>query len=188
MAEQNSAAVNQTRPDDLRTELGIKKDAYYEDIKFLGIKAHRDGGGKAYLDDEQVTLIKALRSHVEAMGKRDGFAALSEADPIPQGELATTQPAAMGSAMEFPEPQPVDPYAGMNIEALIREAAELKGQQLAMPDLVRLELANRMTYDDLPEDVQAKVRDVQEAACPKHQPAHLADQLLSQWRSQRVVA
>ena len=188
MAEQNSAMANQTRPEDLRAKLGIKKDAYYEDIKFLGIKAYRDGDGKAYLDDEQVTLIKALRSHVEATGKRDGFAAPGEDEPAPKGELATTQPEAMGSAIEFPEPQPVDPYAGMNIEALIREAAELKGHQLAMPDLVRLELANRMTYDDLPEDVQVKVRNVQEAACPKHQPGHLADQLLSQWRSQRAVA
>jgi hypothetical protein len=33
-------------------------------------------------------------------------------------------------------------------------AAEFKGHQLALPDLVKLELANLMGYEDLPEEVK----------------------------------
>ncbi len=39
----------------------------------------------------------------------------------------------------------------------MRGAAELKARDLAMPNLVMRELADRMTEDDLPEDLKEKV-------------------------------
>ena len=35
---QNSVPTNLVRPEDLMQELGIKKDAYYADLNYLGIK------------------------------------------------------------------------------------------------------------------------------------------------------
>jgi hypothetical protein len=60
---------------------------------------------------------------------------------------------------------------------LIRAAAELKGQRLAMPDLVINALSDKMTYEDLPDDVKAKVSAVKETTSPKH-PSQLAADLL----------
>ena len=67
----------------------------------------------------------------------------------------------------------------------MREAAELKARELAMPHLVKKAVADRMTEDDLPEDLKEKVAAVREAANPKHTPASVADSLLEQWRSSR---
>jgi hypothetical protein len=47
------------------------------------------------------------------------------------------------------------------------------------------ELANRMSEDDLPEDLKEKVAIAREVANPKWTPGQLADNLLSQYRSQR---
>jgi hypothetical protein len=47
MADQNSAVEHQIRPDQLQGELGIKKDAYYTYLRYLGIKAQRGSDGKS---------------------------------------------------------------------------------------------------------------------------------------------
>lgn len=175
--ESNSVVESQVRPDDLMAEFGIRKDTYYDDLKFLGIRAEKDEDGKAYLTEAQAGRVRALRAHVSATGKRDGFV-----------ESALT---------ERPEqkPTPVDsgsgPLAGAaetpsaDISGMIRAAAELKAQQLIMPELVKLELAESMTFDDFPPDLQQKVSSVREAANPKSQAAQIADQLLNQWRQTR---
>ena len=75
--------------------------------------------------------------------------------------------------------------ANFDIEALMAEAAELRGQQLVMGDLVKLQLASQLSYEDLPDKVRAKVDAVREAASPKFQPDAIASQLLNQWRRQR---
>jgi hypothetical protein len=54
-------------------ELGIKKDAYYADLKYLNIKPNKDEEGKSYLSREEAERIKNLRSFVEKNGKRTGF-------------------------------------------------------------------------------------------------------------------
>lgn len=173
MTNPNSAVEQQIRPDTLMDELGIKKDAYYAYLKHLGIKAEKDHEGKAYLTEAQANAVRALRSHVEQTGKMEGF-------PNSKGLMVAQSGSLLDVADSAPE-------AGDRLEDqfddLIRAAAELKGQQLVMPQLVIRELANRMTYEDLPEDVRAKVDSVREAASPKFQPAHLADRLLTQWRS-----
>jgi hypothetical protein len=173
MSDQDSAVVYQIRPDDLMGELGIKKDAYYAYLKFLGIKAEKDDG-KAYLSESQANLIRALRLHVETTGKMEGFVNSN-------GELAIAEGASLlDAAAQAPEAEAARP--GYE-EELIRAAAELRGQQLVMEPLVIRELASRMSYDDLPEDVRAKVDAVRESASPKFHPQAIADSILDQWRN-----
>jgi hypothetical protein len=176
MSEPNSVVEHQIRPDDLMAEFEIRKDTYYDDLKFLGIKAEKDDDGKAYLTADQANRVRALRAHVAKTGKRDGFldSALAQ---VTEQTAPTRESGSLASAAEVP--------AGTDIQALIRAAAELKAQQLIMPELVKLELAESMSFEDFPEDLQQKVNSVREAANPKSQAAQIASQLLSQWRHHR---
>jgi hypothetical protein len=70
-----------------------------------------------------------------------------------------------------------------NLEQLIYEAAQLKMQNLSAPHLVKLHLAQQMSEDDLPSEMQEKVQQVRNAANPKFQPASVASNLLQQWRN-----
>lgn len=183
MTDQNSATPDPIRPDDLMAELGIKKDAYYAYLKHLGIKASKDPEGKSYLTEAQANLVRALRSHVEKTGKIEGFpntveSGLVWAEPADMLGDAVTQATQNSSAGDD----------GLDLEDLIYAAAELKGHQIVMGDLVKLELANRLSYDDLPEEVKQKVDRVRESANPKFQPVHLAEKLLQRWRDQQAQA
>ena len=178
MTEQNSTLDQIIRPEQLMEELGVKKDAYYADLKYLGIKADKDDDGKAYLTDEEAEKVKALRSHVIKTGKRDGFVygglAVSN-----NNELATN------SISDDIYVEPEEPTSSFDINELMREAAELKAREIAMASLVKRELADRMTEDDLPTDLQEKVAIAREAANPKWKPADVAQTLLAQYRSQK---
>ena len=178
--EQNSAQAiveHQVRPDDLMAELGIKKDAYYSYLKHLDIKAQKDGSGKAYLEPEQADRIRALRSHVLATGKIDGFE---------ETALATAEAGGLGDTPPWTGPTPETDTP--DLERLIRQAQELAAHNMAMGDLVVAQLAQQMSYDDLPPELQAKVAQVREATHPKANPAEIANRILSQWRSQRGAA
>lgn len=129
MTEQNSVVVPQIRPEQAMEQLGIKKDAYYEDLKFLGIKANRDSEGKSYLDESQFELLKKLRLHVDATGKRDGFV-------IDAGHLMTTDEDAIADQPSIPEPQ--DPVGGLDEEMLYREASEVAGSRMTAGEQVIL--------------------------------------------------
>jgi hypothetical protein len=73
------------------------------------------------------------------------------------------------------------------LNGLMRGAAQLKARELATPSLLIRELANRMSEDDLPDDLKEKVAIAREVANPKWTPAEIAQQLLAQHRSQRAV-
>ena len=175
MTDQNSEIDYQIRPDDLMEELGIKKDAYYAYIKFLDIKIEK-ADGKAYLSQEQADLMRSLRSHVLETGKMEGFVNSNG------GELAMVESANLTEqtiqTQEIPIGQSDD-----ELNQLIRAAAELKGQRLVTPQMVISALADRMTYEDLPDDVRAKVDAVKESTSPKP-PSQLAEQILNRWRNQ----
>ncbi len=81
---------------------------------------------------------------------------------------------------------PEEPTAQFDINGLMRGAAQLKARELAMPHLVKREIANRMNEEDLPEDLQEKVAIAREVANPKFTPGQLAETLLSQYRSQNA--
>jgi hypothetical protein len=149
---QNSALSEKIRPEDLMSQLGIKKDTYYADLKYLGIKADKDEEGKVYLTFEQAEQVRALRSYVNRMGKRDGF----EIGSIVQVTDSETE---LATAELEPDIylEPEEPTAQFDVNGLMRSAAELKARELAMPHLVKREIANRMGEDDLPEDLREKV-------------------------------
>ncbi len=183
MADQNSALLDPIRPDDLMSELGIKKDTYYSYLKHLGIKAAKDENGKSYLTDEQANLVRSLRSHVEKTGKIEGFP-----NSIESGLVYAEPTDLLGDAVNQATQHTTDTADRLDLEDLIYAAAELKGHHIVMGDLVKLELANQMSYEDLPDEVKQKVDRIREAACPKFQPAQIASQLLVQWRSQQTQA
>jgi hypothetical protein len=96
------------------------------------------------------------------------------------GQLAIAEESALDApTAETLQEEPVQP--GMEDE-LIRMAAELKTQQLVMMPMVVQELASRMSYEDLPEDMRAQVDRVRAAAAPKFQPAEVAGNILERWR------
>jgi len=184
MTDQNSAIEHQIRPDQLQDELGIKKDAYYSYLKHLGIKAQRGPDGKSYLEPEQANLVRALRAHVVGGGKIEVFV-VSDHEPVgslavaENGDLAGEMPQA---GQQQPEPESAE---GFDMEALMREAAELAAHRMAYADQVKLNLASQMTYDDLPDDIRANVDAVRQAAMPSEQPGKIAAELLSRWRQRR---
>ncbi len=57
---------------------------------------------------------------------------------------------------------------------------------MAMNDLIKIQLASQMSFDDLSPDLQEKVTIAREVANPKFHPAEIAKQLLVQHRSNRV--
>jgi hypothetical protein len=178
---QNSAPNNSIRPDELMVELGIKKDAYYKDLSYLDITPEKDSEGKCYLTIEQADRIRALRNYVIETGKRNGFENNSIVKVDDSNELVSNSSEAENDIYVNRE----EPTAQFDINGLMRGAAQLKARELATPNLLIRELANRMSEEDLPEDLKEKVAIAREVANPKWTPGQLADNLLSQYRSQR---
>lgn len=180
MSDQNSSVGNIVRPDDLMAELELKKSTYYDDLKFLGITANKDENKKAYLTIDQANQVRALRSYVIKNGKRDGFT-YGELTISNNNELVTKS-----------EPNDIyveaeEPTAKINSD-IVREAEELAARGMAMNDLIKIQLASQMSFDDLSPDLQEKVNIAREVANPKFTPAAIAQQLLAQHRSQKAQA
>jgi len=203
MTDRNSTTQDRFTTDEVIELLGIKKSAYYDRLNFLGIKARKDKGGKAYLDSEQVNLLKELQKHVEITGKMEGFEfscvedeelEIEDNSTESGGKLAVKGSSGLAASsnsssqpdsiieQSIPETQP---NFSEGTEELFRKAAEIKAQGLALPDLVALQLAGQMTFDDLPTDLKEKVTAVREAASPKMNPASVASDLLAQYRASR---
>ncbi|NEO03838.1 MAG: hypothetical protein F6K50_53725 [Moorea sp. SIO3I7] len=182
MSKQNSAPEGAIRPETLMSELGIKKDAYYKDLNHLKIEAQTDSEGKAYLTQEQADQVRALRSHVNKTGKRSGFSnnSIVKAD---DSNLAKENEATTSEIEGDVYVQPENPTDQFDVKNLMRSAAELKAREIAMADLVKRALADKMGWDDLPQDLQQKITDAEEAANPKFTPASIAETLLTQYRS-----
>jgi len=164
------------RPEQICEELSIGTSTYYNRLKYLEIEPSRDDEGP-YLTQEQNKLMEDLNEHIKKTGKTRGFRG--------GGELAISE--SSGLALEIPE-QPEIPGIEEDEDGLgelIREAAELKVQQAAMPELIKLHLAAGMTEDDLPADLKAKLQAVREAANPKQNAAAIASNLLAKYRATR---
>lgn len=194
---QNSALPDRHYREDICGLFQIGKDTYYKRVKFLDITAHRDENKKTYLDNEQLQRLRDLDSHIANTGKMEGFVIAkndeSEAlvrateDAMLQGNgsmgAMEREPADLVGETIYVEPE--EPTSGMDIDELMRQAAELKARNLAMPELVKLSIARDMTFEDLPPDLQGKVTAAREAANPKEGPASIASNLLAQYRSNR---
>ena len=178
---QNSAPTNSIRPDDLMAELDIKKDAYYKDLSYLDIKPDKDSEGKSYLTIEQANEIRSLRNHVKITGSRKNYQSSSIVKVDDSNELVSNNIEAQNDIYVNAE-EPTDKIQS----SIIREAQELAARGMAMNDLIKIQLASQMSFDDLSADLQEKVSIAREVANPKFQPAEIATQLLAQHRSQKA--
>lgn len=177
---QNSVPDNSIRPDDLMSELDIKKDAYYKDIKHLDIKPAKDSEGKSYLTIEQADAIRGLRNHVNETGSRRGFVS-SSIVKVEDSNLAESNSSEAENDIYV---NAEEPTAKIDSD-IVREAQELAARGMAMNDLIKIQLASQMGFDDLSPDLQEKVNIAREVANPKFQPAEIAQQLLAQHRSHK---
>ena len=185
MTDQNSTPDNIVRPSDLMEELDIKKSTYYGDLEYLDIQASKDEAGKSYLTFSQANQIRGLRSHVSKTGKREGFecAALVISD---NNELADISEANNTEENNI-YVQKEEPTAKLESN-IVREAEELAARGMAMNDLIKIQLASQMSFEDLSPDLQEKVTIAREVANPKFHPAEIAKQLLNQHRIQKAQA
>ena len=184
LMNQNSAPDQKIRPDDLIREFNIGKDTYYDDLKYLGIKAERDSESKPYLTFEQAEQVRALRSHVSKTGKREGFSN-SALTVLNDNNLATSTNSNSVENTEDIYIEPTEPTEQFDFNQLLRKAEEVKTRRLATPDLIVQELANRMSEDDLSDDLKQKLSAVRETVNPKWTPASLAETILAQHRQSR---
>jgi len=158
--------------------LSIGTSTYYNRLKYLEIEPSRDDEGP-YLTQHQMKEMEDLNDHIKKTGKTRGFR--------DGGELALSENSDLtsGSALEIPEVETenFDQMDDEMLSRLIGEAGELKVRQVAMPDLVRLHLANNMTEEDLSHAQREKIRAIRDAADPKPKAAAtIAQQLLQRHR------
>ncbi len=201
MTNQNSDLNNSIRPEALQSELSIGRDTYYSDLKHLGIKAERDDNNKAYLTFEQAEQVRALRSYVSKYGTRKGFVyekvesennigliVKADNNSIEATEKSVKTEIATATEEDiYLTEQETNPTNKVNLDSIINNAQELAARNLALPELLAVELANNMSYEDLTPELQAKIDIARDAANPKkHQPKLIAQTLLKQFRSQRA--
>lgn len=172
------AISGRTTPEEACERLGIKKSPYYQRLRFLNIKAHKDDQG-TYLAEDQMKLMCDLHEYIKQTGKMEGFTG--------GGQLALVENSGVASALEIPlEPETFGDDA--ELDQMMWEAAELKKQQLARATLIKLHLAHQMTEDDLPDEMKQELAAVREAAnpaSPKQNPAAAASNLLAKYRATR---
>jgi hypothetical protein len=159
-------------------QLQVGKDMYYADIKFLGITTQKDTDRKAYINQDELDLLIALRSYVAKNGTRKGF------KPPQSGGLVVTNSPQLSTVdnkrVEYPEPE--EPIANDEMgEQLFRAGAELKARETALPHLVIRAVADQLDEDQLPEDLREKVNATREAANPKWNPGDLASSLIARY-------
>lgn len=150
-----------TTPEKAMELLGIEKSQYYARLKKLGMKAKRDGKN-LYLDEEQMQLLRDCNQTESAIATIDDSPGLS-----------------LGSVPQVEEP------VGDERDDIMRQAAELRAQQLAMPDLIKLYLAAGMNEADLPPDLRETLAATRTAANPniKKSAASIAQAMLQEYRS-----
>jgi len=168
------------RPEQICETLSIERSTYYKRLKYLEIEPSRDDEGP-YLDAEQMKLMEDLNEHIRKTGKMRGFRG--------GGELVISENSDLASALEIPEVE-TENFNQMDDEMLSRligEAGELKVQQVAMPELIKLHLAAGMTEEDLSDEQRAKLRAIREAATPKsNAAASIAQKMLQRHRQNQV--
>lgn len=193
---QNSPTEAQFSPDEVQSRFGIKKDAYYDRLKFLGVKAAKDSTGKAFISGNEIEMLDALDGYIKQHGKMEGFtnSNLIESEtetPSPLATTITTDNLTTNNLTTATQSAPInsDPFQAENIgpmDELINLAAGIAAQRIAAPHLVALEMANSMTYEDLPQEYQERVDQARESVRrPAATVGKLANSLLDQWRAQR---
>lgn len=191
MTELQETRVHRTepiRPEDIQQMFGIKKVAYYNRLKFLGIEAYKDENGKPYLDEEQVGLLEELDEYIKKEGKMEGFTPKNSDVSLVRAENRNlTASGSRNGNHSKPEiyVEPEEPVDHSEMAVLLREAEELRAREIAMRDLIKRKLADNMTEEDLSEDLREKINLAREAANPKFTPEEVAQKILTQRRANR---
>ena len=181
MTTQNSTENQTISPEALMLELGIKKTKYYNLLDRLDIKADKDSEGKAILTFEKAEKVRAyLSGNIQETENDDS--ANSSLVKVDDSNLVESS---NNNSEEDIYVEAENPLDNLNVNQLLRKAAQLKARELATPELAIRAIADRMTEDDLPDDLKEKVEAVREAVYPKWTPGQLADSILSQYRSSR---
>ncbi len=121
-----------------------------------------------------------MRSYVNRNGKREGFENSFLVHSSNNELVTNAQPEDIYVEKE-------EPTAKINSD-IVREAEELAARGMAMNDLIKIQLASQMSFNDLSPDLQEKVNIAHEVANPKFTPAAIAQQLLAQHRQQKAQA
>ncbi|MEM9136502.1 MAG: hypothetical protein AAGB01_04035 [Cyanobacteria bacterium P01_F01_bin.42] len=179
MTDWNSTVEHQLRPDELMAELDIKKQTYYNYLKYLEIKSEKDSEGKAYLTQAQAKLIRDLRAHVVGGGKIEDFTVNEEAAALAVADAGALDASAESVAQ-------ADPKEGLDLKVLHREASKIAAKRMTAGHHLVLAMAEQMTYEDLHPEARAEVDQVRTAGLPKFNPQELAIDLLGQLRQQQV--
>ncbi len=146
----------------------ISRPTLYNRLKYLGIQLMKGSSNKGYLTDEQVKLMDELDSHIKKTGKMEGFQSSYLVKTDDNNLVEASQEITETHEDIYVEPE--QPTEQFDINGLVRDAAELKAREVAMPDLVKRAVADQMTEEDLPEDLKEKVNLAREAANPKFTP------------------
>ncbi|MBE9068720.1 hypothetical protein IQ260_18905 [Leptolyngbya cf. ectocarpi LEGE 11479] len=176
MGDQNSAVEQQFRPDELMTELDIKKQAYYDYLKHLGIKAEKDSKGKAYLTQAQAKSVRLLRAHVVAGGKIEDF----DIHEALETALTVADSTELSDVSEPPVEVKVDATQAVDMQSLYREASNIYAQHLTADRQLLMTMLNEMSYETMHPEARAKVDKIRETALPKFNPQAMVREFLSQ--------
>ena len=167
---------------DLPELLGIKNATIYKDIDFLGISIIKDNDNLSWITNEDFERLLLLRKHIEVTGRRTGFdeEKTSELVLAEKNKITNNKKAEISNQNIYVEPE--DPKENMDVDAVVRQGAELKAREIAMPHLVVRAIADKLEESELPEDLQEKIEDAREASNPKFTPEELADSILMNYR------
>ncbi len=182
MVNRNFAVEQQFRPEELMRELDIKRQAYYDYLKHLGIKAEKDSNNRAYLTQAQAKSVRLLRRHVVAGGRIEDF-------DIHEALESSLVVAESAERDDMAEPlEELNLMAGLDMEALYLEASEIAGQRLTAEQQLVMAIASQMGYEDLHPVTKAKVDQVRRAKAPTFDAQKVAADLLSQFRRKMQTA
>lgn len=162
--------------------LGCGKDTFYKWKNHLGLQGSRDENKAVFFSEDDIAALELLKQHLDDGGKLEEFEVGALAIASDSNLSQSSVDISPEDSEEIPE---IDPLDGIDINQLILEAAELRGQQLVTPQLVKLAIAGQLTEEELPPEVRERVEAIRAAANPKFQADAIASQVLGKWRANR---
>lgn len=165
--------------------LGVGKSAYYEDLKFLGIKTIKDNDGCSWITIEELEQVKQLRKHVENTGARKGFQSEITTDiTLRNDNNIVVDNNKNNRYIEKQEiyVEPKDEVESMDYGEIIREAQELKARELALKNLVVRAMADDLQEEELDQDLREAVENSRRAVNPKSTPKEIGNLILMKYR------
>lgn len=170
--------------DEILSRLGCGKDTFYKLKNHLGLEGSRDENKAVFFSDDDLAALELLKQHLDDGGKLEDFEVGALAIAADTNLAESSVDISQEDPDEIPE---IDPLEGVDIEALILEAAHLRGEQIVAPQLVKLALAGQLKEEELPPEVRERIQAVREAANPKFRAASIASQILKKYRGGQLA-